>query len=234
MEALWKWLMHLNAKRVCIVSALVFIGMVSWRAVIEFNPPRPPSRPSSGHVKKRTFQSLGIFAFLKRQLAPEQGIVPVSPFRPPAEALPTNKVVKGSMVVTVHQPPTNTTKKATTSKNGPPPENDPENKPENKPWAALEDQDPKTPPRRDVVIYYRGMLQRPDGTILAWISSFKNRYRRFVNEGSFLFGCRIIKVGKKEISVRLPDGEERTISLNESITIKGALKGRRRRGNRRK
>ena len=51
------------------------------------------------------------------------------------------------------------------------------------------------------------------------MSDSRRKRSRFVKEGGFLFGARILKVTKKELTVKLPDGKQQKLILDEFFTI---------------
>ncbi len=219
MDSFWKWLMHLNARRVCTVCMLAFLCVIGWRATIEFRPGSNTALPSSsgGKFVESEYKDLGAIAFVEEQLNPEYGIVPVSPFRPPADAMPTNQVVSGDMTVTLHhdrfKPPKQPKGGALITVKPPP-------RVDGFDWDDTKN-DPKRPrrPSRPIRVYYRGVLERTDGATLAWISNSRRTSSRFIKAGDYLFGAKVISIEENRLKVQLSKDDTKVLMLDESVII---------------
>ena len=222
MDRFWKWLTGMDARGIFIASLLLFLLVSGWWGWKAFRPQPAPAvvAPAAQPVELPPYKPLGILAFVSNQFAPGALVVPVNPFRPTFEAMISNRA---SEVVQSLQ-------------NGTPSGRPPLDRS----WAwllrrsqpsgrrqqsATQSSSPETsgesppPPPSPPTLTYRGMLERPDGTIAAFLHDSARGAGRFVNTGDRLYNIEVAAVHKGGITLRLADGSLRTLARGDAITL---------------
>lgn len=220
MDHFWKWLMRMDARGIFLLSLLLFLLVAGWRGWVAFRP-APPAKPASAVAGEMPqlppFRPLGLIDYVSSQFLAEALVVPVNPFRPTFEAMISQQaseairnlqaglepgVVSGNPPIRIRQrrpgatnaPPVRAPVTPTAVASSPPP-----------------------PP----TLTYRGMFQRPDGTIAAFLHDSARGGGRFVAVGDTLYGAAVAAVYKGGITLLLSDGSARTLAEGDALTLAG-------------
>ncbi|MDD5706848.1 MAG: hypothetical protein PHR35_13070 [Kiritimatiellae bacterium] len=220
MDRFWKWLMRMDARGIFLISLLLFLAAVGWRGWAVFHPARTPApapAPVNGEpLKLPAFRELGAIGFVSNQFSADALVVPVNPFRPTFEAMVSNEA---SVAMQTLQTGGGAAAGGAGSKRTIRIRRPKDEQPAQPPTAAAQPAVPPTPP--PVVLTYRGMLQRPDGTIAVYLHDSRKGGGRFAVIGDKLYGAEVAAVHQSGVTLRLPDGSDRTLGDGDAVTLPG-------------
>ncbi len=207
--------MRMDARKLFLAALAAFVLMLGWRGAVELRPD-PPDPFASGTDRPQItpHEPLGILDYIQGQLDPAHRTVPVSPFRPTAEAMTSNDVpvvalgtntpsFTGWDPLTFHPPSGLSTNEAT------------EVVMENGKWVRR----PRYRTPRTPRLIYKGLFTRSDGKTVAHVRDTVSRKTTFYSEGDTLCGATILAVSKERLQLRLPDGSLHNVKLNRSVQV---------------
>ncbi len=222
MDHFWKWLMRMDARGIFLLSLLLFLLVTGWRGWVAFRPapPAPPAPAIDEEMPQPpSLRPLGLVDYVSSQFLAEALVVPVNPFRPTFEAMISEQAREAieNMQAGVDpegvrgNPPIRIRPRRRPGENEPPSTRPPE--------AGVAAPPPPPPPPPPPTLTYRGMLQRPDGTIAAFLHDSARGGGRFVAVGDKLYGAEVAAVFKGGIALRLGNGETRTLAEGDAVTL---------------
>lgn len=226
MDTLWKWIMHLNAKAICLLAVLLFFATAAWcgfKYIIPFEPfqdggAQPPAPTQA--------TELGILAVVSNQLTAETLSIPTDPFRPTLEAIFTNeteriaflKALKAAQAAAAGL----TTGGGAGAAGADGKKEDPfahlRKKPDAVPDGALVDAAgrPMVIPK----LAFLGFVQRPDGTKAAMFHDSVEDSTIFYESGKqTVRGLEILNANVRQAEIRFPDGSIRKLDIGGSVEL---------------
>jgi hypothetical protein len=221
MDHFWKWLMRMDARGIFVISLLLFLLVAGWRGWVAFRP-APPAKPApaaNGEMPPLPpFRSLGLIDYVSSQFLDQTLVVPVNPFRPTFEAMISQQASEAIRNLQAGIEPDGT--------RGNPPIRIRQRRPggTNRPPVRAQTVVTATapsPPPPPPTLTYRGMFQRPDGTIAAFLHDSARGGGRFVAVGDTLYGAAVAAVYKGGITLWLSDGSTRTLAEGDAVTLPG-------------
>jgi hypothetical protein len=207
MEAFWKWLMRANARAVLAGALVVLIATVAWWLWREWRPERSASMLP--HLRERTSSNSNLteLAFLDRRIAEGPGCPDGNPFLfyrrrlPPGSPDPLTHVRPRAPRVDGRPDP---------QRPAPPP---PPQRPRER------DRQPDPPQRDTVILTYKGIFKRSDGSVVALVNDSKTEQGAFYKTGARLHWVRIGDFDTRQAEIVLPDGTVTRIKLGEPETF---------------
>ena len=212
MDTFGKWLMQANARAVLAGSVLALLLVCGWwiwreRAPLDITPgiasPAPaPSGPAT----------LGLLDFLQSAHAVtnrlDHSCFGRTPWAPKPLVRPTEPPVQTPIIIPqippVNPPPTNQLPVQ------PPPPPVPPTPPP-----------PPPPPPETIRLTYRGLFQRPDGEILAWIEDSKTQRTAFYRIGDTIQGLTLKSIDGAALQIHQADNTPVILPLREPIPFTG-------------
>jgi len=196
MDQLWTWLKQADAKTLFLASIGLFVIVLIWvgwqqfgcTSAVQTSPALPPhtARLQEGVATNYTGE---LTAFLSNQLSADALTVPLNPFRPDINDLPTHST-------------TNTTPKRhryTMAMSAP---------------AETKEEAPVIP-----CLTYHGYFQRPDGANAALFGDSVTKASRFLTAGETIRGVTLLSADIRTANIKLPSGETTNLSLGASVTL---------------
>ncbi len=202
---------------------------------------KPPPAP----FELAEFKSIGVIGFVSNQFAPETLIVPVNPFHPPYEEIvkalinqsengvitikdKNNKFVKvhfeNSVLVDSEGTPVDAPfqRDTTPRQSGQTRQQQAQGSPSQQRWAPQQNVQPQ--PKTEATsqeptpqLSFKGMMQRPDGSVAAYISIKTDKTRgRFVKVGDKLGNATVTASGRDGIELSFDDGTKTTIGIGDA------------------
>ena len=221
MDRFWKWLMRTDARSIFVVSLLLFIGVAGWRVWVALNPPPEPvaAQPApAAPVKLSAFKPLDVINLVSNQFRAQALVVPVNPFRPTFEAMVRNPASgdleavvsgaasgggEGSPPVQADGPSQGGDRRG--GRRGPGQRGKAADPAGTAPAATPGGGTPPTPK-----FAFRGMLQRPDGQVAAWVSGTAGG-SGFIAAGDTFHGFSVVGATAERVTLRKADGTERVL-----------------------
>ena len=210
---LWKWLMQANAKNAFTLACCVLLAAAAasaWQFATAGKEPNalPPVDDTHTPTPVATIPtSTGLLDFVNRQ-RDYSSLIPFNPFAPSLAINNFEEIrrIREEREQRRNQEPRTAGQGGNNNRNTnvnvaqPPPAVPP---------AA-------TPPP---VLTYSGFFTRADGTRSAAIHNSATRSTRFLTAGQTLAGATILDVTHDTLTLRLPNGNEHTLPLRESVTL---------------
>ncbi|MDA0323165.1 MAG: hypothetical protein O2923_10685 [Verrucomicrobia bacterium] len=222
MDKIWKWLMRANAKGVLACAVVGLIAVSAWWAWRELRPyvPKQEAVSLTGRREMVLGGDLGVMAYLRTQGMAGATQVPGNPFmssdKPWHWALPVRRerlriVVDGAtppIVAPVAEPPLRVRVEE------PPPRV--AVVPAGPVVPKVEMPPPPIPPKvTSIVLTYRGVFERPDGTVLALIQDSESTKSAFYQSGDEIFGVKLVDIATTNATVETLDGVNVGIFMSE-------------------
>ncbi len=230
-DAFWKWLMRMDARGIFILSLVLFLATVGWWGWRAFRPDdRAPVVPvAEGESPKLpSLKPLGIVHFVSNQFAPRALVVPLNPFRPTYASIISNLDSQAYQEL----------RAATEQSDGP----------ASLRWANFlrqrrgSDEGGRqgtpartadgTQPNRQATpqtgaageppppsLTFRGMFERPDGKVAAYLFDSVRRAGHFVTRGERIYNLEVMEVRQKKITFKMPDDTLAILNPGETITV---------------
>lgn len=221
MDRIWKWLMRANAKGVLACAMVGLIGVISWWAWREFRPyvPKNEPPPIGGGRKMVLGGDLGVMEYLRAQSNAGAMQVPGNPFMSSDEPWHWARRVRRTLRIEVESsgPPPVVQKRGM-----PPPVRIVKTPPREEPIEPVPVRvvvPPRTSPTRvtSVVLTYRGVFERPDGTVLALIQDSESTKSAFYQSGDELYGVKLVDIAMTNATVETLDGVDVALILSEPL-----------------
>jgi len=213
MEKLWQFLMQANAKALFVIALATLLGVSAWRGWAEFaarDADLAPADPVAGRAEFKPGKDLGLIAFATAQLAATPDL-PVNPFRPTLESLAADPAAFASLS------PRGGGKPPTGNAAGQNPD----------PFAHLRGNRTipgaqPTPAAQPAIprLTYKGFFRRPDGQTAALFHDSAAQTAAFKIPGDTLRDATLIEADIRHATLRLANGEEIALAINESIELK--------------
>jgi hypothetical protein len=221
MDHFWKWLMRTDARSIFVAALLLFILVTGWLVWGTFQPRAavPPTPVATESVKLTSFRPLGVMNLISNQFSAQTLVVPVNPFRPTFEAMVRNpesgdwqsianvKAVESNQQKHADRQQGSDTH-ADRTRHGPRGNGDPD------PANA----DPGPPPIPQFA--FKGMFQRPDGRIAAYVGSTVGG-GRFLAVGDRLEGFEVVDASAEGVTLRMADGTKRVLAKGDGPVALG-------------
>jgi hypothetical protein len=204
MTGFWRWLAQANARAVlgwAVAACVLVTAYWVWReltlspetTVVTADPPGRAQEP----------QRIGLIELVEGHLAGGARDEEKNPFfhavrRPPRPQPP------------VPQPPPQPPPPQPTPQ--PPPPRPPPPPPQPPP-------PPPPPPPRQVTVFYRGTLTRPDGRVVALIETREEGRKSFYRADEPLWGVTVTAIGPASVDLAMPDGSTMTLGRGEEGRI---------------
>ena len=213
MENFWKWIMQANARNVFAIALLVLLTVTTgsaWHYLATASQPEEEPKPEPALPALTTPTSAGLRNYILAQCA-NQPIPPFDPFTPaldkentPRQPRSTSdwKTPGGYNSGSGSSSSSSGGKTTTTQGN------------QGKPVTAV---NPAKPP--PVTLTYKGYMTRADGVSLALIHDSASGTTRFLDADQTLAGATLLSVKHGALTLRLPNGDETTLPLHESLAI---------------
>jgi hypothetical protein len=206
MKQIWKWIMHLDAKAFCLTAALLFCATTGWCMYLYMTPPES-FKPMGGQPPSSAVPpAIGILDFVDYQLAGNDIVTPISPFRFPG----VEHWVNGMPPVGENKPPVSGTPTFQGS------QNNGNNTAGNK---------PPVPPKDTGIamitpkITFLGFFKGPDGNRAAMFADSSDGSKIFYGDGKTVHGLEILGADMEKANVRHPDGTVTTIPIGGFIEL---------------
>ena len=220
MDTFWKWLMRMDARGIFILSLLLLLLVIGWWSWVALRPPREHRALSAEAIgsdgsapKLPPFRPLGVLGLVSNQFSADALIVPINPFRPTFEAMVSNQAdiaIQDWQAGRTRDPSSQgrqpglmTRIRIRTPRI-----------PDGNTGTTGTPADPPPP-----TLTYRGMLQRPDGRIAAYLYDSAAGAGRFVSVGDTLHGVEVIGTRRGDITFKLANGEEQTLTRGDTIKL---------------
>jgi hypothetical protein len=222
MDKIWKWLMRANAKGVLACAVVGLIAVSAWWAWRDLRPyvPKQDAASVTGRREMVLGGDLGVMAYLRTQGMAGATQVPGNPFmssdKPWHWALPVRRE-RLRIVVDDATPPVVALVAEV-----------PRGVPAEEPLPRLavaplvpvvpevEVPPPPIPPKiTSIVLTYRGVFERPDGTVLALIQDSESTKSAFYQSGDEIFGVKLVNIATTNATVETLDGVDVAIFLSE-------------------
>ena len=209
--------MRTDARSIFVVSLLLFVAVTGWRLWVHLQPaPEPePTVKATGQppVKPSTYRQLGIINFVSNQFAAQTLIVPVKPFRPTFEAMVQNPAsgdlqqmlagAQGTGPRWGGERPDRGGRRPNWSGRGGEQSQEGGQRSGQGSGTATADSAPPGAAR----YAYKGVFERPDGRMAAYVSSSSGG-GRFLTKGARLEGAEVVAADATGVVLRLSDGRE--------------------------
>lgn len=215
MDRLWKWVMRLNAKLICLAALALFACTAVWCGLRASIPPTPFPEGSGDAEKSRDPISLGTLEYVSNQVS-EAGVeVPVDPFRPTLEAIFTNETQRAAFLAALKKAREGAAGLNGSGKDG-----------KTDPFAALRNKNqvpgqtvgPNGQPMVTPKISFLGFVQRSDGSKGALFNDSTGD-SFFYEPGKKVHGVEITDANSKSASIKFPDGTTKVMPIGESVEL---------------
>ena len=215
MDKLWKLVMRLNAKLICMAAIALFICTAAWCGLRATVPPVPFPEGSGEAENSREQISLGTLEYVSNQVS-EAGVeVPVDPFRPTLEAIFTNDTQRAAFLNALKKAREAAAGLAGGGKNG---KVDPFAELRNKNQVPGQTLGPNGQPMVTPKISFLGFVQRSDGSKGALFNDSTGG-SFFYEPGKKVHGVEISDANSKSASIKFPDGTTKVMQIGGSVEL---------------
>jgi hypothetical protein len=227
MDEFWKWLMRANARGVFLAAVLALLAVLAWWVWKEYAPPKEVAIPTSSKEPRRGHRGgLPVLQFMKEQLDLGQIRLASNPFLSPMRRNMYQPNLPEIAALTPRNPLENLVPRPSPSPaipSRPPVAPPPKLPPRMAPPPPAPSAPPAAPP---VTVTYRGMLQRPDGRVMALIEDSESGTSTFYDAERTLFGLRVTLVGRDEVTALTPKGRLVTLKMGQPVPVPGGAHAR--------
>ncbi len=219
MDKIWKWIMHLNAKALCLLAILLFFATAVWCGFKYKTPPVPFKDGSDSKIPilSETWD-IGTLGFVSNQLSAETLTIPFDPFRPTIEAILTNETERVAFLKALKAAQEAAAGLAGGKADGAK-KTDPFahlRKKETVPGALVgPDGKPMVIPK----LSFLGYFQRPDGQQAALFYDSSQNTTVFYDTGKQIHGVDILSANVREAEIRFPDGSTRDLKIGDTVEL---------------
>ncbi len=220
--------MRTDARSIFVISLLLFILVTGWRVWMAMQP-RPAAAPSTVTVepaKPTPFRPLGVMNLISNQFSAQALVVPVNPFRPTFEAMVRNPE-SGDLQAIAGVPaagvPAAGTQRQADGQRDHGPRADPADRSQQRGGGRDRggNPDPADPGPAPIPQFaFKGMFQRPDGRIAAYVGSTVGG-GQFVAAGDTLAGFEVVEALAKGVTLKLADGTMRVLAKGDDPVALG-------------
>ena len=228
MESFWKWLMRANARGVFLAAMLGLLGVTAWWIWKENAPIEAYILPSSSRELKPTRPHLALLDYLKQQSALGRLALALNPFLSPLQRNMEQPNLPEFAMITPRNP-----QEHLLIRPGPPeeprpalPAPPPPEPPEAMTPAPVEPPPDGAPGPSAVSLTYRGLLQRPDGRVMALIEDSESKTSAFYDVDKPVFGLRLGQIRQQEARVISAQGRVLTLRMGQPVLIEEPNRGR--------
>ncbi len=215
--------MRTDARSIFVISLLLFILVTGWRVWMAMQP-RPAAEPppvTAEPVKSTPFRPLGVMNLISNQFSAQTLVVPVNPFRPTFEAMVRNPE-SGDLQAIAGVPAGGAQRQSDGQREHDTQRDHADHGQQRgggrdrggKPDPA----DPAPPPIPQFA--FKGMFQRPDGRIAAYVGSSVGG-GQFLAAGDKLAGFEVVEASAEGVTLKMADGTTRVLAKGDDPVALG-------------
>jgi len=218
---LWKWLMQANAKHAFTLACCVLLAAAAasaWQFATAGKDDDALPAPETTHTPPPVATiptSTGLLGFVNRQIDYNSPI----PFNPFAPSLAIHNIEEVRRIREEREQRRNQETTRTTGRQWGTGNNNEQRNPNVTTVNNVQTQQAAPAATPPPVLTYSGFLTRADGTRSAAIHNSATRSTRFLTAGQTLAGATLVDVTHDTLTLRLPNGNEHTLPLRESVTL---------------
>lgn len=219
MDTIWKWIMHLNARAFCLVTAIILLAMITWCSWRLLAPPTPFQHGDEKLTSEQEPCAITALDYVSEQLAGTILNVPTDPFRPTLEAIFTNDAQRAAFIKALKDSQARLAGQRPGEGGGQ----------KEDPFAHLR-RDTKVPDGAVVAgaeehkiipkLTFLGFMQRPDGTKAALFHNSLDNSTIFYDAGQQkIQDVEIIDADIRQAQIRFPDGAVRSLEIGKTVEL---------------